>query len=173
MLSDGLTSLQADGKARDEVEVLDVAQMLLAAVKREPDPEAVAAEPAAGDDTQTDETVTETQDVGADAAAHEEPDPEAESGADPAEGEQMSEQQPSSQRSPVVRRTRRRRPRPRTSPATSPSPASTTRTRHSPAPRPPGGDVSVEARRARSRRADTKIGNDTVGRSRSARSASA
>ena len=30
MLSDGLTSLQADGKARDEVEVLDVAQLLLA-----------------------------------------------------------------------------------------------------------------------------------------------
>ena len=34
MLSDGLTSLQADGKAREEVEVLDVAQMLLASVKR-------------------------------------------------------------------------------------------------------------------------------------------
>ena len=30
MLSDGLTSLQADGKAREEVEVLDVAQLLLA-----------------------------------------------------------------------------------------------------------------------------------------------
>jgi hypothetical protein len=35
MLSDGLTALQADGKAREEVEVLDVAQMLLASVKRE------------------------------------------------------------------------------------------------------------------------------------------
>jgi hypothetical protein len=34
MLSDGLTSLQADGKARDEVEVLDVAQLLLASVRR-------------------------------------------------------------------------------------------------------------------------------------------
>ncbi len=33
MMSDGLTSLQADGKARDEVEVLDVAQLLLAAVR--------------------------------------------------------------------------------------------------------------------------------------------
>ena len=33
MLSDGLTSLQADGKARDEVEVLDVAQLLLASVR--------------------------------------------------------------------------------------------------------------------------------------------
>ena len=35
MLSDGLTSQQADGKARAEVEVLDVAQMLLASVKGE------------------------------------------------------------------------------------------------------------------------------------------
>ena len=34
MISDGLTSLQADGKARDEVEVLDVAQLLLASVQR-------------------------------------------------------------------------------------------------------------------------------------------
>ncbi len=34
MLSDGLTAQQADGKAREEVEVLDVAQMLLASVKR-------------------------------------------------------------------------------------------------------------------------------------------
>ena len=33
MLSDGLTSAQASGTAREEVEVLDVAQMLLAAVK--------------------------------------------------------------------------------------------------------------------------------------------
>jgi Fe-S oxidoreductase len=36
MLSDGLTSLQADGKASDEVEVLDVAQLLLASVRRPP-----------------------------------------------------------------------------------------------------------------------------------------
>src|SRR6195952_1271644 len=35
MLSDGLTSEQADGQAREEVEVLDVAQMLLASVKGE------------------------------------------------------------------------------------------------------------------------------------------
>jgi Fe-S oxidoreductase len=34
MLSDGLTALQSEGKAREEVEVLDVAQMLLASVKR-------------------------------------------------------------------------------------------------------------------------------------------
>ncbi len=37
MLSDGLTALQSDGKAREEVEVLDVAQMLLASVKGEHD----------------------------------------------------------------------------------------------------------------------------------------
>ena len=35
MLSDGLTSEQANGNAREEVEVLDVAQMLLASVKGE------------------------------------------------------------------------------------------------------------------------------------------
>lgn len=35
MLSDGLTMLQSNGEAREEVEVLDVAQMLLAAVTRE------------------------------------------------------------------------------------------------------------------------------------------
>ena len=35
MLSDGLTSAQASGTAREEVEVLDVAQMLLASVKGE------------------------------------------------------------------------------------------------------------------------------------------
>jgi len=34
MLSDGLTAQQAAGEARDEVEVLDVAQLLLAAVRR-------------------------------------------------------------------------------------------------------------------------------------------
>ena len=35
MLSDGLTAEQASGDAREEVEVLDVAQMLLASVKGE------------------------------------------------------------------------------------------------------------------------------------------
>jgi len=34
MISDGVTGKQADGSARDEVEVVDVAQMLLAAVRR-------------------------------------------------------------------------------------------------------------------------------------------
>ena len=42
MLSDGLTSLQADGKAHEEVEVLDVAQMLLASVRRADAPATVA-----------------------------------------------------------------------------------------------------------------------------------
>ncbi len=92
MLSDGLTSEQASGNAREEVEVLDVAQMLLASVKGESatrtkksevaaaqaaavsapasapapvsDDVATKAEPEAGDVTQTEETVTETADVG-------------------------------------------------------------------------------------------------------------
>jgi Fe-S oxidoreductase len=37
MLSDGLTTLQASGAAREEVEVLDVAQLLLASVRRSPE----------------------------------------------------------------------------------------------------------------------------------------
>ncbi|WP_088319687.1 (Fe-S)-binding protein [Kineosporia sp. R_H_3] len=43
MLSDGLTTQQAAGNASDEVEVVDVAQMLLAAVKRADDDKAPAA----------------------------------------------------------------------------------------------------------------------------------
>ena len=38
MLSDGLTLQQSEGNARPEVEVLDVAQMLLASIKRAPEP---------------------------------------------------------------------------------------------------------------------------------------
>ncbi|WP_346386883.1 (Fe-S)-binding protein [Nocardioides sp.] len=79
MLSDGLTAAQADGTAREEVEVLDVAQMLLASVKGEratryapggasvpagKKSEETRAEPEAGDVTQTSETVTATEDVG-------------------------------------------------------------------------------------------------------------
>lgn len=84
MLSDGLTMQQSKGEAREEVEVLDVAQMLLASVKgvqatkAAPGsaPAAAAAgagvatdvatkdEPEAGDVTVTDDTVTETADVG-------------------------------------------------------------------------------------------------------------
>ncbi len=44
MLSDGLTSLQADGAANEAVEVLDVAQMLLASVRRTPMPSADTAD---------------------------------------------------------------------------------------------------------------------------------
>jgi Fe-S oxidoreductase len=69
MLSDGLTSLQAGGQAREEVEVLDVAQMLLASVRRPTDlgsdRAATAAEPQPGDATQTQDTVTHHHDVGA------------------------------------------------------------------------------------------------------------
>ncbi len=38
MLSDGLTAQQATGHARADVEVLDVAQLLLTSVKRDPTP---------------------------------------------------------------------------------------------------------------------------------------
>jgi hypothetical protein len=69
MLSDGLTSLQAGGQAREEVEVLDVAQMLLASVRGPTDlgsdRAATAAEPQPGDATQTQDTVTHHHDVGA------------------------------------------------------------------------------------------------------------
>ncbi|HEX3295685.1 MAG TPA: heterodisulfide reductase-related iron-sulfur binding cluster, partial [Nocardioides sp.] len=72
MLSDGLTAEQASGRAREEVEVLDVAQMLLASVKGESATlagatsrsEETRAEPEPGDETQASETVTETADVG-------------------------------------------------------------------------------------------------------------
>jgi Fe-S oxidoreductase len=95
MLSDGLTSLQADGKAREEVEVLDVAQMLLASVQRkDPAPpaedDATKAEPEPGDTTQTDETVTEHEEVGADAKASAETQASAEA---PEEAESPDEHQ--------------------------------------------------------------------------------
>ena len=89
MLSDGLTAAIDKGEAREEVEVLDVAQMLLASVKGEratrrapgaaaaeaassggggtalkERTEETRAEPEAGDDTQTENTVTETSEVG-------------------------------------------------------------------------------------------------------------
>jgi Fe-S oxidoreductase len=85
MLSDGLTAKQADGSAREEVEVLDVAQLLLASVKRSeamtesPAPVETKAEPEPGDVTRTEQTVTATEEVGADAAASVERDPEVES----------------------------------------------------------------------------------------------
>ena len=87
MLSDGLTAAIDKGEAREEVEVLDVAQMLLASVKgesatrRAPGAAAAAAassgggtalkerteetkaEPEQGDDTITDNTITETSEA--------------------------------------------------------------------------------------------------------------
>jgi Fe-S oxidoreductase len=83
MLSDGLTSLQASGQAREEVEVLDVAQLLLASVQRPVPPTPAAAqpvetpvatraEPEEGDVTQTEDTVSRHQDVGALAVASKE-----------------------------------------------------------------------------------------------------
>ncbi len=89
MLSDGLTSLQADDKAREEVEVLDVAQLLLASVKRPqaaaPQPVETKAEPSPGDVTQTEDTVSDHQDVGPDASASA-PDPDAGPNGDPGPG---------------------------------------------------------------------------------------
>lgn len=65
MLSDGLTKRKSEGAAREEVEVLDVAQMLLAAVKRaEP-----VAEPTAADVANV-ATISATDEVGAAADAH-------------------------------------------------------------------------------------------------------
>ncbi|QNN54228.1 heterodisulfide reductase-related iron-sulfur binding cluster [Nocardioides mesophilus] len=97
MLSDGLTAKQADGSAREEVEVLDVAQLLLASVKREP----VQAEPEPGDVTQTPETVSDTAQVGAAAQAHEDVAPvaEPEPAADP---EPVAEPEPVADPEPVV-----------------------------------------------------------------------
>ncbi|WP_103353987.1 (Fe-S)-binding protein [Amycolatopsis sp. CA-128772] len=42
MLNDGLTARQADGSASEKVEIVDVAQMLLEAVKRKPEPKPIA-----------------------------------------------------------------------------------------------------------------------------------
>ncbi|GAA4707064.1 heterodisulfide reductase-related iron-sulfur binding cluster [Nocardioides conyzicola] len=81
MLSDGLTAQQAAGEAREEVEILDVAQMLLSSIKGEmatklapgasPETKPVEtkavetkAEPEAGDETITEDTVVETADAG-------------------------------------------------------------------------------------------------------------
>ena len=77
MLSDGLVEEQSAGRAREEVEVLDVAQLLLASVKGEaPVAKAasrsqtpIAAEPSPADVTQTEETVSKQSDVGAGAGA--------------------------------------------------------------------------------------------------------
>nr|MCW2729184.1 Fe-S cluster protein [Aeromicrobium sp.] len=106
MLSDGLTLKQSEGKAREEVEVLDVAQLLLAGVKRAPEPtkddddavvaeaEAATAAAATGGDGPSDDdvakateaepdaedkadpdSISETEEVGAGAKAHQDGDP--------------------------------------------------------------------------------------------------
>jgi len=63
MLSDGLTAMQAAGEAREEVAVLDVAQLLLASVRRGDGP-ATQAEPDAADAADP-TTVTAPAEVGA------------------------------------------------------------------------------------------------------------
>ena len=82
MLDDGLTAAQADGNAREEVEVLDIAQMLLASVKGRPATKklpgeggrAAAASGAGGTATATaTKTETETETKPADAARADEP----------------------------------------------------------------------------------------------------
>jgi hypothetical protein len=81
MLSDGLTAKQADGSASEDVEVLDVAQLLLASVKRAPaakgatqaEPDAAAASAAAGGTATA--VLEKTEDVGAAARATEDPTP--------------------------------------------------------------------------------------------------
>ncbi len=74
MLSDGLTLKQSQGEAREDVEVLDVAQLLLAAVQRNP-AAATAAEPGAADAANPD-SVTAPEEVGALGGSLRDPSPE-------------------------------------------------------------------------------------------------
>ncbi len=67
MLNDGLTARQSDGQASEKVEIVDVAQLLLTAVKRKPEPHLVPAGapsldavPDAELDGKADESATET-----------------------------------------------------------------------------------------------------------------
>ena len=75
MLSDGLTAKQDSGEAREEVEVLDVAQMLLASVKREPAlvGAALEAEPNAADEANPD-SISDTAEAGPPADTHTKPE---------------------------------------------------------------------------------------------------
>ncbi|MDQ3156024.1 MAG: (Fe-S)-binding protein [Actinomycetota bacterium] len=59
MLSDGLTLKQSEGQAREEVEVLDVAQMLLASIKRASEPKSAPVETAATESAATAVAVAE------------------------------------------------------------------------------------------------------------------
>ena len=90
MLSDGLTAKQADGSAREEVEVLDVAQLLLASVKRSDPPASVAAAPAASVESSDGTTAASTDTSTATAVmdrpdADDSPAEEAEAEAEPIE----------------------------------------------------------------------------------------
>ena len=81
MLSDGLTAKQADGSARAEVEVLDVAQLLLASVKRAdqpaPAPATSGSEPAAAAAGGTATAVLDRPDTVTEPAPTPAPEPEA------------------------------------------------------------------------------------------------
>ena len=93
MLTDGLTAQQAEGKAREEVEVLDVAQMLLASVKRDVDAKVVAAEPDAEERADSDfisDTAVAAPAAGA--AEAEEPGEDAETGATGSDQEDAAKQ---------------------------------------------------------------------------------
>ncbi|MEJ7708234.1 MAG: (Fe-S)-binding protein [Nocardioidaceae bacterium] len=61
MLSDGLTALQADGSAGEDVEVLDVAQMLLASVRRTPASGSMASTDDRRPDQQAESPITTTE----------------------------------------------------------------------------------------------------------------
>ena len=78
MLSDGLTAKQADGSAREEVEVLDIAQMLLASVKRSDPPASVAAAPASSTES-SDGTTAASTDTSTATAVMDRPDSDSES----------------------------------------------------------------------------------------------
>ena len=81
MLTDGLTAQQAEGKAREEVEVLDVAQMLLASVKRDADTKITEAEPDT-EDRADDASISSTAAAAPAADAHLEGDTTEPSGSD-------------------------------------------------------------------------------------------
>jgi Fe-S oxidoreductase len=120
MLSDGLTLKQSEGAAREEVEVLDVAQMLLAGVKRAPEPTVedeagvvaeaeaatatAAADPATEAEPDADEqadpdSISRTEDVGAAAKAHTDGDPEDKDTTDVDELDEPSQKSPEADQS--------------------------------------------------------------------------
>jgi Fe-S oxidoreductase len=81
MISDGVTAAQASGEADPQVEVLDVAQMLLAAIKGEPSAEAEPASPplvqtpGGPADTETDTSAAATREQPTSAISHATPHP--------------------------------------------------------------------------------------------------